>query len=74
MKKKPNFEELEHTFSKGEEFSLTEAQYKAKTGAPMPQKKSYLLNNSALAKRAKKFGYRLELIEKTIIFKKKKED
>ena len=71
MSKKPNLTSLGNLFESGKDFELTDAQYEKKTGAPLPKHKYYILNQSALAKEAQKYGYELELIEKKVILKKK---
>ena len=70
MSKKPDLKPLVSLFESGKDFELTDAQYEKKTGAPLPKYKYYILNQSALAKEAQKYGYELELIEKTVTFKK----
>ena len=69
MSKKPKLENLNNLFESGKDFSLTDAQYEKKTGAMLPKNKKYILNNSALARKAKEYGYSLELIEKEVILK-----
>lgn len=71
MAKKPNLKNLESLFKTSSEFSLTDAQYEKKTGASLPKNTSYLKNNSALAKKAKEYGYTIEVIEKKVLLKKK---
>ena len=68
MGKHPNFDKLNSKFNASKNFSLTDAQYEAKTGIPLPKDKRYLINKSALAKESKKYGYRLEVQEKTVYF------
>lgn len=70
MSKKPNLIKLESLFSKGKPFSLTDAQYEAKTGAMLPKRKWYLLNQSALANECKKNGFKMRVQEKTVYFEK----
>ena len=70
MSKKPNLNGLEAYFTKGKNFSLTDAEYEKITGAMLPKNISYLRNNSALAKKARLEGYKVEVIEKTVILKK----
>lgn len=72
MGKHPDLSQLQNLFERGEEFSLTDAQYERKTGAPLPKAKNYILNNSALARKAAEYDYYLEVIQKTVILKKKK--
>ena len=67
MAKKPKLEALDGLFRSGKNFELTDAQYERKTGAMLPKGKSYLLNQSALARKAAKNGYSISVIEKTVI-------
>lgn len=53
-----------------EEFSLTESQYLKSTGRKMPKGMYYLKNSSALAKLIRKYGFRIEVQERTILLKK----
>lgn len=52
----------------GKNFELTGQQYRKKTGADFPKKKSYAENQSAVAKRAAEYGYRIEVIPQRIRF------
>ena len=67
---KPKLETLSQLCLSNEDFSLTERQYEKSTGAPLPKSFYYLKNNSALSKIAKKYGYVVEIKEKTICLKK----
>ena len=67
---KINFDKLIPLFETQEEFSITESQYEKKIGQPLPKNEYYLKNNSALAKKAKEFGFSLEIKERTICLKK----
>lgn len=71
MAKHPKLEMLEKLFDSGKDFELTDAQYERKTGAPLPKNSHYLVTDSALARKAEEKGYKLELIEKRVIFTKK---
>ena len=53
-----------------EEFSITEKQYLKGTGKEMPKDTYYLKHNSALSKEVKKYGYTIDVNERTIILKK----
>lgn len=53
-------------FEAKEDFSLTEKQYEKSTGKPLPKGYYYLKNKSALANLAKKYGYIIEIKEKTL--------
>ena len=70
MGKRPNLSGLEKLFRGGSDFRLTDAQYEKETGIALPKGKSYLKTRSALAKMAEAHGYKLEVIEKTVIFTK----
>lgn len=70
MTKKPDLKPLISLFESGKDFELTDAQYEKKTGAPLPKAKNYILNKSALAREAQKYGYKLEVIEKKVLIKK----
>ena len=67
---KIRFEKIIPLFDAGEDFSLTETQYRNSTGKTLPKDYYYLKNKSALAKEAKKFGFQIEIQEKTVSFKK----
>lgn len=77
MGKHPDLERLDYLFEKGVDFQLTDKVYEELTGAPLPKSKYYVINNSALAYKAKEKGYIIEsvqekpIIEKTIYIKKK---
>lgn len=71
MKGHPKLENLDRYFDKGEDFSLTDAQYEKAVGIPLPKDKSYLKNRSALAKKCSEKGYAIEVIEKKVIIRKK---
>lgn len=66
----PNFEKIEALLEKTEEFSLTVAQYKQKTGANFPKEKYYAENRSAIAKKAKEYGFKVVVVPQCIEFKK----
>lgn len=70
MSKNPDLTKLKDLFAKGKSFSLTDAQYEAKTGVMLPKKKWYLLNRSALAKECIKNGFKMRVQEKTVYFVK----
>lgn len=71
MGKHPDFFELEKLFGEGNDFELTESRYEKLTGAALPKNKYYLSNKSAIAKLARRNGYDVDVIEKTILLKKK---
>lgn len=68
--KHPNFEKLYPLFQSGEDFSLTETQYKQSTGSSLPKDNRYLQTNSALARIAKEKGYKIIVTERTVSLKK----
>lgn len=67
-----NVDNLNPFFEKGEDFSLTDEKYEKLTGKDLPKNKYYLTKNSALAKRAKKYGYTVSVVPKVVIFSKEK--
>ncbi len=68
---KPDLKEINKLLLSGKNFSLTESQYFKSTGLNIPKSKYYLKNKSAVYKDAEKYGYVIELQEKTLIFKKR---
>ena len=68
--KHPNFDKLYPLFESGEDFSLTEAQYKQSTGVSLPKNNRYLQQESALARIAKENGYKVVITERTVSLKK----
>ncbi len=67
---KPKFDTIIKMMEGGKSFELTSQEYKKKTGADFPKDKSYAERRSAMAKRAKAYGYSLEVIPLHIKFKK----
>lgn len=67
---KPKFDKLFPLFEANENFSLTEKQYEKSTGAALPKDYYYLKNRSAFSKLAKKYGYVVEINEKTVSLRK----
>lgn len=67
---KPNLSSIESLLSTGNKFALTETQYHKETSATMPKNFYYLKNHSAIAKLAKRYGFKIEIQEKTILFEK----
>lgn len=67
---KLNLEKLIKLFEANQEFSLTESQYEKSVGKTLPKNQYYLKNNSALAREAKKYGYHIEIKERTVCLKK----
>lgn len=66
----PNLERIIELLESGEQFSLTENQYQRETGLNIPKNNTYLVKNSAVARKAKEYGYKLILQERTILFEK----
>ena len=67
---KLNFEKIIPLFEANQEFSINENQYQKNVGNSLPKDFYYLKNKSALANVAKKYGYCIEIKEKTVCFKK----
>lgn len=65
---KPNLSEIKRRLTYGDNFSLTDAQYKKRTGLALPKRKDYLESKSAVAKLAKKFGYSVKVQERIVFF------
>lgn len=66
----PNLKEIEKQLQTGVDFSLTDNQYLKSTGLSIPKDDVYLKSKSAISKKAEQYGYKIQLIEKTLIFKK----
>lgn len=73
MSNKIDFSKMEQLFKSNEEFSITETQYCKNTGWALPKDTYYLKHRSPLSKEAKKYGYSVEVNERTINFKKIKQ-
>lgn len=77
MGKRPNLDALDDLFEEGVDFRLPAKLYEERTGASLPKGKSYLINTSAFAQKAREKGYFIvdveekATIEKTVIVKKK---
>lgn len=69
---RPDLSKVKKMFESGEDFSLTDKQYRNKTGLSIPKNNSYLIRDSAIAKEAQRNGFVISLQERTIIFKKQK--
>lgn len=69
----PNLDKIIELFESGEPFSLTDSQYKQKTGLFIPKDNSYATKKSAVAKRAMEYGYKVTLQERTLSFEKEEE-
>jgi len=70
MSNKVDFSKFLPLLESNEEFSITEKQYLKNTGREMPKDTYYLKHTSALSRKAEKYGYSIEVNERTIIFKK----
>jgi hypothetical protein len=68
--KKPNLSSIDTLFLTGKDFSITESQYLKETNATLPKDFYYLKKNSAIAKLAKKRGFKIVIKKKTIMFEK----
>ena len=69
---KPDLTKIEKLLKSGEDFSLNDAQYKSKTGLSIPKNPYYLIKNSAIAKLARRYGFRISHQERKISFEKDK--
>jgi hypothetical protein len=67
---RPKLEKIEKMMEIGEDFELSNQQYKAKTEAEFPKDKYYAEKKSAVAKVARKYGFRIEVIPQRIKFQK----
>ena len=67
----PKLDRIIKQLDAGETFSLTNSQYKKSTGLDIPKDISYLVNRSAVAKKARERGYKIVVREKEISFEKK---
>ncbi len=70
MSNKIDFSKFLPLLESKEEFSFTEKQYYKNTGKELPKNTRYLMKSSALSKIAAKYGYVIEVKERTIILKK----
>ena len=68
--RKPDLEKIQAKLLKGDSFELSEQQYRTQTGADFPKNLYYARNNSAVARKAKEYGYTLEIQPKKIRFVK----
>lgn len=69
--KNPDLTSIIETMQKGQNFELTEEQYKKKTKADIRKSKWYTENNSAVARAAAENGYSINFVPKKIVFTKK---
>ena len=70
MANKINFSKFLPLLESNEEFSITEKQYLKSTGRTLPKDTYYLKHGSAFSKEAEKYGYVIEVNERTILLKK----
>lgn len=67
---RPDLTKITALMEANEDFSITETQYQKSTGTSMPKSTYYLKKNSALSRLAKKYGFSIEVQERTISLKK----
>ena len=72
--KRPILINIDKLFLSGKNFSLTESQYFNETEARLPKDSYYLKNRSAIAKLAKKRGYKILIQERIVLFEKENMD
>lgn len=70
MGKHPKLKNLDDLFKNNERFSLSDAEYEARTGVRLPKESNYLLNSSALAKKCSEMGFTMKLQEKVVYFER----
>lgn len=70
MASRPKLVEIEKMFEKGKEFTLSREMYIKLTGCDIPQDKNYTKNRSAIANRAKSYGFRIDVVPEQLVFKK----
>lgn len=68
--KHPKLDGIIEKLKSGVNFSLNRSQYIEMTGIDIPQNKYYTEQASAIAKRAKQFGYKIVVIPEVIEFVK----
>lgn len=66
----PNLKDIEALLAKGEEFCLTDSQYRKKSGTSLPKDRYYLINRSALSRLCAKYGFKIAVQEKQVEFVK----
>lgn len=71
MARKPNLKSIETLMKSGGVFQLTASQYLKETGSSLPKSSWYLINRSALAQLAQKFGYQVKVQERIVLFENK---
>ena len=70
MGRQPKLDSIEKKLSKGKDFVLTRQQYINATGTDIPQEKSYTERKSAIARKAREYGYVVHVIPEKLEFKK----
>ncbi|MBQ7255504.1 MAG: hypothetical protein IJS31_04575 [Oscillospiraceae bacterium] len=68
MGKHPKFDKVDALFEKGKDFQMTDAQYERMTGVMLPKRKKYIMEASALAKRAKEKGFVIDKVQEKAVF------
>lgn len=68
MAGKPNLAGIEEMMQSNMDFSMTLTQYECSTGIPLPKEKSYTEQRSAVARCAKRNGFRVKVVPTTIQF------
>ena len=68
----PKLIKIIEILEKGKEFCLTRQEYIRLTGADIPQSKYYTEKSSAIARRAKSYGFKVVVIPEIIKFEKTK--
>ena len=71
MGKHPKLDYFVGKFAKGEEFCVSRFDYYKITGIDTPQNSYYTKKNSAIAKRAKEYGYEIEVVPEQLRFVKR---
>ena len=67
---RPKMDKMAILLKKGEEFTINSLEYKRLTGAEIPKNKYYTENNSAVARKAMDYGYKITVIPEQLVFSK----
>ena len=67
---RPRLSKIEKMLQAGEEFSLTDKEYKKKTGLFLPKNSTYLEKESAISRLAKQYGFTICVHERKISLEK----
>lgn len=70
MGKKLDFSFLDSLFISNKSFELTSEEYKKKVGKEMPSGDKYIKYSSQLADIARKYGYKIDVVEEATIVRK----